>query len=187
MKIEGRDEEEASIIGEDEDDSIYHDDHGGGGGGEEYPIPAPVAHLGGGGGGGGGVGGVNKFSPFNAYQSYHQSEMNSEDQTNRIAMAQQFSYDEVKAKDSTGFKIIASIVYAKAKELAADCPIADYKVKIELMIMNDESRFTVYTVSRAGSGNSGCIGTQYMHLKRKAHLNAVSRFTPGVPSQPCRR
>ena len=43
-------------------------------------------------------------------------------------MAQQFSYEEVKAKDSTGFKIIASIVYAKAKELAADCPIADYKV-----------------------------------------------------------
>ena len=45
-------------------------------------------------------------------------------------MAQQFSYDEVKAKDSTGFKIIASIVYAKAKELAADCPIADYKVSV---------------------------------------------------------
>ena len=71
---------------------------------------------------------MNKFSPFHPYQSYHQADLNSEDQTNRIAMAQQFSYEEVKAKDSTGFKIIASIVYAKAKELAADCPIADYKV-----------------------------------------------------------
>ena len=134
MKIEGRDEEEASVVGEDEDEnlqSMYHEDHGGGGGGggDDYPIPAPVAHLGGGSGGGAG----SKYSPFNAYQSYHQAELNSEDQTNRIAMAQQFSYDEVKAKDSTGFKIIASIVYAKAKELAADCPIADYKVDVVII------------------------------------------------------
>ena len=131
MKIEGRDEDETSIGGEDEEEnlhSLYHDDHGGGGS-DEYPIPAPVAHLGGGGGGSsGGCGG--KYAPFSAYQSYHQADLNSEDQTNRIAMAQQFSYDEVKAKDSTGFKIIASIVYAKAKELAADCPIADYKVRV---------------------------------------------------------
>ena len=115
---------------EDEEENlqvIYPDEHssggggaGGSGGGDDYPIPAPVAHM-------GGVG-SNKYSPFHPYQSYHQADLNSEDQTNRIAMAQQFSYEEVNAKDSTGFKIIASIVYAKAKELAADCPIADYKV-----------------------------------------------------------
>ena len=130
MKIEGRDDEDASIVEEDDEEnlqSMYPEDHGGGsggggggvGGGGDYPIPAPVAHCGG--------QGVGKYS-FGAYQSYHQADLNSEDQTNRIAMAQQFSYDDVKAKDSTGFKIIASIVYAKAKELAADCPIADYKV-----------------------------------------------------------
>ena len=135
MKIEGRDEEEASILDDDEEEGLqsnYPEEHGsgsgggsGGGGSDDYSTPAPVAHL------GGGVGGVgmNKFSPFHPYQSYHQADLNSEDQTNRIAMAQHFTYEEVKAKDSTGFKIIASIVYAKAKELAADCPIADYKVR----------------------------------------------------------